>query len=353
MGIPISRINYLIYNVMKNYQSYLKENKKLSLLQAINNVINKKSDPYILKDYLGEKLNEFELDDIDNDEIIILCEESDVENILDVEDGVLSYISGLPHNEYYIDDEEKQYIFNQMNDESIELIKDFASELDYKLKLDEERVYDFLLYLKLDYILENYITSLSIAHSDALNKKTNKEIIDIIPFEIDFFRKTQLTIVLEKTKKYIERNKDTDFKTITEIFEHIGDNLPYTYEISYELYDYIDLSDVAQDITSSIRKFYNNGIMDDFWLNIIMSDEIDLFKKYYKKYDWNDSIKYNWNNYEMIHDLPNNILSENSKIYKYIRTIKFFDSIEPLMEKELFRKTKNKEKLAKAKKFNL
>jgi hypothetical protein len=337
---------------MKKYYSYLKENKQQTLLEVIDGVLNKKIEPNILKKYLGDEFMKFDINEIDETEIIIICEDSDVENIMGVEEGVIRYINGIEYDEYYVDEDESKYIFNMMNEKTIKLVKEFAKELEYDIILNEEGVYDFFKYLKLSDIFDEYITSLSIANHDALNRLVYKEITSIVPFEIDYFRKTQLIIILEKLKKYIETN-DKDFETITEVFKHIGNNVPYSYEISYELDDYIDYSDVEKELYDSISKIYDGYLTDNFWMNIISKDNITLFKKYYKKYNWNNSIQYKWYVYEMIHNLPEEILPKKSEIYKFIRTDSFYDNIKPLMNSDLFDKTKNKVKYEKIKKFNL
>jgi hypothetical protein len=337
---------------MKKYYSYLKENKQQTLLEVIDGVLNKKIEPNILKKYLGDEFMKFDINEIDETEIIIICEDSDVENIMGVEEGVIRYINGIKYDEYYVDEDKSKYIFNMMNEKTIKLVKEFAKELEYDIILNEEGVYDFFKYLKLSDIFDEYITSLSIANHEALNRLVYKEITSIVPFEIDYFRKTQLIIILEKLKKYIETN-DKDFETITEVFKHIGNNVPYSYEISYELDDYIDYSDVEKELYDSISIIYNGYLTDKFWMNIISKDNITLFKKYYKKYNWNDSIQYKWYVYEMIHNLPEEILPKKSEIYKFIRTDSFYDNIKPLMNSDLFDKTKNKVKYEKIKKFNL
>ena len=322
---------------MKKYHTYLKENNQQTLLQIINDVINKKIDPYILKEYLGKELSKYEIDNIDEYEISILCEESDIERLLNVEDGIISYILSIRYNDYYVDENDVEHIFQDMDNKTKSLIKEFADELDYKIILNEIEVYDFLNYLELDEIFNDYIFTLSNEYKSALVSLINKEILNVVPFEINYFKKTQLEINLEKLKKYIkESNKD--FKNITEIFKHIGEHIPYTYEITEYMYKYINDNNIKKDIYNSVIIYYNHQLTDEFWLNIIKHDNINLFKKYYKKINWNKKIT----SFELssqkyfIDKLPDNILNKTSKIYKFIKTPEVFLEIKKQRTKNKF-----------------
>jgi hypothetical protein len=315
---------------MKKYYSYLKENKQQTLLEVIDRVLNRTLNPDKLKEYFGDELSKYELDDIDETEIIIICEDSDVENIMEVEDGIISYINRFEYNDYYVDEDELEYIFKDLDDRSIKLVKDFARALDYNLTINERGVYEFFKNFELNEILDDYIFSLSNNYKNAIVDLINKEITNIVPFEIDYLRKTQLTIYLKKLKKYIEEN-DRDLEDITEVFKHIGNNVPYSYEITYNVYEYLDHKEIENDIYDSIKKYYNYQITDEFWLNIIKNDYINLFEKYYKKIDLGKPLtisKSLYKNEYLLDELPEEILPSTSKIYKFIRTSDILKEIE-------------------------
>jgi hypothetical protein len=323
---------------MKKYYSYLKENKQQTLLEVIDRVLNRTLNPDKLKEYFGDELSKYELDDIDETEIIIICEDSDVENIMEVEDGIISYINSFEYNDYYVDEDELEYIFKDLDDRSIKLVKDFARALDYNLTINERGVYEFFKNFELNEILDDYIFSLSNNYKNATVDLINKEITNIVPFEIDYLRKTQLTIYLKKLKKYIEEN-DRDLEDITEVFKHIGNNVPYSYEITYNVYEYLDHKEIENDIYDSIKKYYNYQITDEFWLNIIKNDYINLFEKYYKKIDLGKPLtisKSLYKNEYLLDELPEEILPSTSKIYKFIRTSDILKEIDKKKKRRKF-----------------
>jgi hypothetical protein len=323
---------------MKKYYSYLKENKQQTLLEIIDKVLNRTLNPDKLKEYFGDELSKYELDDIDETEIIIICEDSDVENIMEVEDGIISYINNFEYNDYYVDEDELEYIFKDLDDRSIKLVKDFARALDYNLTINERGVYEFFKNFELNEILYDYIFSLSNNYKNAIVDLINKEITNIVPFEIDYLRKTQLTIYLKKLKKYIEEN-DRELEDITEVFKHIGENVPYSYEITYNVYEYLDHKEIENDIYDSIKKYYNYQITDEFWLNIIKNDYINLFEKYYKKIDLGKPLtisKSLYKNEYLLDELPEEILPSTSKIYKFIRTSDILKEIDKKKKRRKF-----------------
>ena len=348
----------------------LNENKN-NLVEELKEIINGNKSFYksVYDLNFGDSLNNLPNFNIDEDTEEIswkLKSESQIDDILHLENGILGYIDSIDDYgfEMYVDDTEKEYIGRHVNEKTIKMITLFQKELGYKYTDDDEpnnlyHIFDFLDEIGLDTILEDYIMELSMINERGMKKlKTN--IFD--KNNVFYYNryKNEFTIYLSELYDAIKNEKNIN--TIEEALINICSEYPYSYELEYnELYDYLDFKDISKTIETNVFNYYNEYIKDDYWLELIKNNDIDNFKKYYKKNDWSDTIN-TYFNYRLIFDVKYLKPSEydfSDKIYEFIWSKEFFENIKDDFKNDLktyeqyYKKMININRNKRAKQFNL
>ena len=319
---------------MKKYNNFLKENKENNFIEELKNVLYGDKIFYnaITDLNFGDNLEDLNGFDIDPDTKSIswkLKNENIIDNILGIEVDILRYINSI--NEYGfemdIDNDEKEYISNHMNEKTINMIKEFAKELNYELNYDKDNIFNFLNDIGLDTILTSYITELSYINERGMSK-LKKDIFDKNDvFYYDSYEKT-FNVNIEELYKYIKNEKN--IKTLEDALISVCLDFPYSYEIEYnELYDYLDYKELPNNIEKEILYYYDEYIKDEYWVEIIRTNNIDVFKKYYKINDWSEPLSIYYN-YKLIFSMKNLDPSEynfSDKIYNFVYSEEFFNNI--------------------------
>jgi len=335
---------------MKKFMNFIIEQKKNSFLETIEGILYERTEVEMILEYLGEDFEKLKIQDYDTDVISFICVYSDIENIMDIELGIFAHYKSFDQYGYYvdIDESEKEYIFKYFNDNSVKTIKEIADLFDYKLILNDNEVYQFLVEYELTDVLDDFVSSLSILYTTTLKNKIKKEISDIIPFEFETFgsdyfysQKTPKGIKIDYDHliKYIKNNSDTKFNNLSQIFNHMGATLPYSSDISTEIYEEIkDFSMVKNEIVDAFNMVYKYGELSDYyWRNILDKDNIKLFKKIYHLFDWSSTIGIGGGGtirYSYFHAIDSETLKPDSRIYEYIWSDEFLKIVKPLYDND-------------------
>jgi hypothetical protein len=346
---------------MKKFINFLKENKENNFIEELKNLLNNETFYNAVQNLnFGDRLENLSGFDIDPDTESILwkIDENEIDDILGIDKGILRYINSIDDYgfEMHVDNEEKNYIGNHMNEKTINLIKQFAKELNYELIIDDNfYVYKFLDDIGLDDILTDYISNLSYIKEKAMSK-LKKDIFDKNEvFYYDSYEKT-FNVNIEELYKYIKNEKD--IKTLEDALISICIDFPYSYNIEYsELYDYLDYKELPNIIEKSILDYYNEYIKDEYWLEIIRTNNIDVFKKYYKLNDWSQplSLYYKYKLIFTIDELNPSEYNFSAKIYDFVYSKEFFNNIKDDFKDDLetYNKYFTKMKSMVYSKFNL
>jgi len=337
---------------MKKFLKFLKENKEKNFIEELKKTINNDFYHNIMNLNYGKNLNKLKKFNIDSDNKIIYwdIDEKIIDNILGIDNGILSYIDNIDSYgfETYIDTSEQEYIGDYMNKKTIILIENFAKELDYdisKIKNNEQGKYYIFYFLDdigLQSYLSDYISLMMDVKKDAI-RKFKQDIFDKNDvFYYEYFNHT-FNININNLYNYLKNRNIKSVSTIEDAIIYISNDFPYTYDFEYnDLYDYLYNIDISNDLENLLKYYYDDYITDNYWIDIINYDNIEIFKKYYMKRDWSETLNIK-NKMKLIFDInelnsSSNIYSE--KIYDFIWSKEFFNNIKDFFKYDL--KTYNK-----------
>lgn len=285
------------------YKQLFESNSEMNLITVLEKIMSGELPPQEIKNHIDDieydekftdYINTYDDDEFDDNFLEIELEKFDLayfESLMDLDKGILKWMDsvGTYNYDYNVDDSEIEYIDNNLNDAITKKMKKFAKELNFDYDESDENIcYKFINEYKLSYIKDVYLTELSLIHKNAIEKKKKKEIDDVTPI---FFNHENFTINYEEAVKFLKTNKFTDVNTIFELFDKIGETLPYSYEIEYEVYEYENYDDLGKDIENSINMYWDDKyelVEERYWRDLVSDRETEkeFIIKLFDKIDW-------------------------------------------------------------------
>lgn len=241
------------------------------------------------KDYIIENKYDWEKKEYypkyNNDGITLLLKSKKLEKLMNLENGIISeltkFLSQYNQQDYYVDDDELNYLNNYTTKEINEKIKKLGIKFGYSINPEKEgEIYKLFLYLSLKSELDDIKNSIATEHEKAI-KETAIEILESVPFKIDNNYSGDFDLELEFEYsvmiEYMKKHK-LDVKTIKEFLENIYESDNFNYEYQEGHYNNIEnYDDAVKDIERYVDKYLENP--DEIFPILIKHDNLDVFKK--------------------------------------------------------------------------
>jgi len=253
------------------------------------------SDTKIFKDIVGfDQTYKIKIEQDTYGILKIYFEREDLEDLLNAEEHSIDYVLQKYYNnynnyDYYVDLSE---IGHYVSDDNITLIKKLFNLLDIKEEVDSESIYDLFGAIGDDLVNVDDLTyELSYEFDNAI-KHNCKEILEDIPFEINFSNKVgydfELIFDFDEIDEYMKDKKIDDVKTLNEFIEKLNINefdlsmIDNPYETNYELdlteFDKIFKS-IIEDLIEILESNDNVEYKDPNQLDLFSDIEPELIKK--------------------------------------------------------------------------
>jgi hypothetical protein len=340
----VKQLSDLTFKQIKQAE-YLKNNidENLDSSKDLIDVLESENfDSNHILDYLGLDEDEYKIAQYysyyespiyDINGITLLTTSKYLEFLMGIEENSINFVYSFTNYynqyEYYVDDDELNYLENYLTTENekqtIELAKIFGIKLSTDgNRLQEGQFYKLFDKLGLYYKLNNYKGEISMENERAVEKAA-KKVISELPFKIDFINKKdydiEIEIVYDDVVKHIKENNLKDVKTIKDFLEkcvhEIGTDIEYDKKNQF-LGDFKDLNrEIENDLDDFIT--WPDGI----FTNLIIENKLKLFKKKIELANFGHyyDIRVNYNN------VRKNLfqLSEHYKnsIYNWFKTDEF------------------------------
>jgi len=327
------------------YIKYFEDIKNSILKEVVEKIMSGEEKPEEISNYLDIQENHGYLE-VEKDELSFDIKIDDFEDLLEIERGVIEWLrfANSYGYEFYIDDDEVNYIHHYMTTQQIQKVLNFAKYLDNKIdyvnnNVDEGEFAVFFENFDLEEIKDSFKYSLSIVKEKALSILIEKEISNEQPFYYDFIytgkyqNGVSVTVEYDALLKYI---KDKDINSIGDFFRLVGNNLPYTYDIEYQSQEYESKKDYQQlqnDLEFEIDRYWDNESKlpeDFFWVNVVYKDNVDILKEHFDDILW----QYKMKSYSRLKYLVE-FAKPKSKCYKWFASRDFSNKIKNLDDKEL------------------
>lgn len=258
-----------------------------------------------------------------------------LEKLMNIENDFFNYLfrilSDYSDYDYYVEEDELDYLGNYIGNEAIEKVKKLAKIFNYKLKIDsdgdieEGEIYKMFTYLGLSSELDDYKTEISYAHERAI-KKAAKELIKTLPFDISTtYEKTyncELSFDYDTIIEYLEKN-NLEVKTIKELLENLSESSDFNYDFEYEgKYDHLEYTDLQKEINNHLDKYVEYP--DEIFPKLMQTDNLKAFKNNIKlacfncEYDTRvDYERVNWNLFQFAN------YYKDGEIFKWFKSDQF------------------------------
>jgi len=345
----------LFENQEKLFSDKEMEEAKISLYDRIKGIIEGKIKPSKIRDVFGleyaDSIENVDDDDFDDDKLEFCANLKDVEDDMGIENGSIEWVestsASYSNYEYYIDDEEYNYIHSNIEKDNLDKFRNLCRWLGYGELLDKDKTKDDwernegLVYEPCEKyglvveLLEEMKWELSHIKERSVKELLEKELNDVTPLYRDHVyhdykskKDSEFEIDYEKTLKFLETEKiKDDVFTIEELLENIGDKLPYTWEIENDAYDYEKGYD-------ELNKVFGNDL-DALWDDkyklpeqkliylLIVNDNVDVIKEKHDDIIWDDK----YDHYREVKYLPE-YANKKSKVYEWFVSDEFNKKIQ-------------------------
>lgn len=336
-------------------------------------------EPADILNYIGIDENEYEIpteykygegyvDKISYNGFVMVTKFKTVEYIMGVESNIFRYIeswtTSYNQNEYYVDNDEMNYLHNYITDEISEKIKKLADLFDYEINIEGEgEIVKLFEYLGLNSSLEDFKTEIAYENERAIEKAA-KELISSLPFQIESFYDhnnrdfdCELYFDFDEMFKFIkEHNKGVS--TIENFLESVSNAIDIGYEFEYDMkYGYIgDFEDLKKNMNNELDKYVDNP--DDVFPKLIEQDRLELFKDKVEELALFDTYYDFWFKYDRKHmNLVEMAILYDNSITKWMCTKEFRTILKEKVSNELYNdlteKLLNYETEGDMKKYNL
>ena len=268
--------------------------------------------------------------DIDENGFSMYIEDTTLEELMETPEGIICELlshEGYNNNEYYVDDDELNYLNfkGELGEKYLKLGKIFNYDLKMdKYGIEEGGVLELLNYLSLSSEIDDIKTEISMANEKAIDEAAS-DLITSLPFSISsaYSKKFNLKLDFEYEKiiEYIKKH-NLDVKTIKEFIENLNESSDFRYEYEYEdKYEYLDYKDVyreAEDIVDNLL------LSPDYvFPHMIKDNNLEAFKDNIKlaNFSYNYSGFLNYNRY-------------SCNLFELAKKVNFRDILDYLTSKE-------------------
>jgi len=273
----------------------------------------------------------------DEQGVTIVINSKILEDLFNIEHNSLQFALQFNHYnsyEYDVDSDELNYLGSYTKKETNDKLIKLAKKFGFKFKINPKEhgeIVDFFEYLGLNDDIETFKNEMSMAHERAVEEAA-RETLKKMPFNIDDNsnsdtdrQKYNIELVFEyKTIINYMKKYKLDVKTIKEFLSNISESDELSPEsIEYEdSYSYINYDDLSKSIDDVVDKYLENP--DDIFKVWIEKDNLNMFKKFEKKYAFYDYTYDFWFNSNRHR---NNLLVMaklyNGKILEWFKTYNF------------------------------
>jgi hypothetical protein len=357
----IQKLNDLTFKKIKQ-NVYLKEHPIKENIDNPKNLFNILNSPNFkpedIDKYIGFDENDYQIEaEIDyysnkkvSDEIKLLIKSEELEDLVNIENGIINYLfhvrSDYGGYEYYVDNNELDYLSNYLTDDILNKIKKLGELFEYDIDPNKEgEIHEFFNYLGLKRDLDDFKMEISSENEEAV-RKSAKAILVSVPFEIDqnYSKNFDLSLNFQYdvVKEYIEKHKLFEVKTIKEFVENVYEFSEFNYDFEYNLCDYIGhYDDLKRSVENVVEKYLDSP--DDIFIKLIEVDNLELFKK-----------KINLANFDYIYDTCKDYSRVRLNLFEFAKL--FNNSITEWFKSEEFEniiKKRSKEEFENYKNFIL
>lgn len=212
----------------------------------------------------------------------ILCD------LFDVEHGSIRFIYSLTGSyndyEYYVDDDELNYLNNYLSKDIIDNIKKLSILFKNEINPDEnDTINELFNYLGLNSELDDFKMEISFAYDRAIEKSAI-ELINSLPFNMNYNyirnnnHDLELFFYYDDIINYIEKY-NLKVKTIKEFLENVVESSDFCYDFVYEysnIYKYLDFKDLVRRVDDVVEKYLQGP--DEIFPHIIKCDNLEALK---------------------------------------------------------------------------
>jgi len=294
VSAKIQKLSDLNFQKLKQIE-YLRNNPIQENKEYSENLISILSSPDFKEDdiakYIGFDEDDYEfkkerwgVPEISEDGCTIIIDTRELEHLANIYDeGVISWTLQLTYDynnyEYYIDDEELNYLNNYLSDEILNNIKKMSNIFKYPIDPNEEgKIRELFEYLNLDDELDTFKNEIRYENERAVQAAAS-EVVESIPFEIDTNGvKTELTFDYKTIIEYMKKH-NLDVKTIKEFIENVEGFNDFSYDVEYQnKYEHMgDFKDLNSEVENAVEKYTSSP--DDIFPCLIEKDNLEVFKK--------------------------------------------------------------------------
>ena len=347
----LKQAEYFRNNPVK--ENYSDDDEKKNLIQVLESPDFKPED---IVNYIGLDEEDYKLKsgsyyryepEYSKDNITLHVNSKDLERLLSLEDGIINYIRKLTeyHNdyEYYVDDDELNYISYYLPVETLNSIKKFAKLFKFKLKLDKDGIKEgeivkLFEYLGLKSKLNDFKNEISMEKERAVESEA-KELLKSLPFSLSYsdIRDPKFDIELvfdyDEVIKYMKEN-NLEVKTLIQFLENVS---KFTNEFNYEFENEASLEtdgykDLIRDVDNTIENFTISP--DDIFVKLIQVDNLKAFKDNFNKaiFNYNYDVYIDYKKVEM--NLFKLATHYKGEIFNWMQSPEFEEKIKKRTEGE-------------------
>jgi len=307
---------------------YLKYYKIFELISAptafstvLKNILSKRIVPSNISKYIDLDPNKFvhvldyvwkndkKVEDYSSTELELDTTYRDLEDLLNIEEGTINHIESMCSHyggyEYYVDNDELNYIDGYLKTETIEQIKKLAFLFGYKKSLKEEErgvsnIKIFFEYLGLDAILNEIKCEISSEHEEAAHQAA-AALIKSLPFSMASSshgkKDLQISFDYKSVIEYIKNNKLENINSIKDLLENIPNSDEFDYSFEYDsTQEYMgDFSEIDKLVSEKIENYVT--FPDELFQFLVKNNNVELIKKKKDLAIYTDKYLY-WHNYD-------------------------------------------------------
>lgn len=308
----INKLRDISFKTIKQAQ-YLKDNPvKENVDNEEKNLISVLESPDFqpedIQNYIGLDEKEYKLKsdsysynpEYYKDNITIFMKSDKLEDLMDVDNGVISHMLSFDNQynnyEYYVEDNELNYLERYLTPELTIKIKELAKLFKFKLKLEGDgniedgetrKLYD---YLGLKDKLEDFKNEISYENERAV-KATAKDLIKSLPFDLshEYSGGFDLELIFEYDTmiEYMKKH-NLNVKTISEFLENISESNELSYEFEYDHYSNLgDFNDLKKEIDNALDDYISSP--DGIFPKLIAIDNLEAIQNNFEHavFNWN------------------------------------------------------------------
>lgn len=272
--------------------------------------------PEDIQKYIGLDEKEYKLKsssyynydpEYDKDSITIFMKSKKLEDLMDIDNDIIDHLLSFDNHynnyEYYVEDDELDYLESYLTSELTIKVKELAQLFKFELELESDgnikkgETRKLFNYLGLKDKLEDFKTEMSWENERAVTK-TAKEIIKSLPFDLshEYSGEFDLELIFEYDTmiEYMKKH-NLDVKTISEFLENISEASDFSYEFEYDHYSNLgDFNDLKKEIDNAVDNYISSP--DEIFPKLVAIDNLEAFQNNFEHalfdYTYDVSIKY-------------------------------------------------------------